>query len=477
VPGAGLEPARPCGQCLLRAPRQPIAPSGLPAAKITRSNTLVAALTVDAPRGAEPVTDAAATADDEPIPLRRNKAFRRLWIGQIVSSLGTSINVLAYPLLILALTHSALIAGAVGTARVGVGFALRLPAGALADRLDRRRTMIGCDVVRTLALTALGVLILVHAANWPVVLGILVIDSAGGVLFDPASTAALPVIVPPQQLEAAWAATEARNYAASLGGPALGGLLFALGRAVPFLSDAFSYAVSVFTVEGLRGRFRAEQRVERRPIWRETIDGVRTVFEHALLRAVILQAPLINFSFSGVIFAITLGMRGSGYSATTIGLVQAGISAGGLFGAIVAPRLQGRLSLSRLVVFVALTATTLFLVAAVVIPSPLVALPVAATFFLAPTANAALFAVMLRSTPDHSRGRVTNTVITAATALSAVAPIVAGVLVEDVDIHWALACFGLAMAVSSIMAMTLRGLRESEEALSPESAPPLPIVE
>ena len=102
--------------------------------------------------------------------LRANRNFRLLWIGQVLSDLGTQIGNLAYPLLVLALTHSALIAGTVGTAASGAAFAVRLPAGALADRLDRRRTMVLCDGTRMLALIALAALVVTHAVSWPIVL-------------------------------------------------------------------------------------------------------------------------------------------------------------------------------------------------------------------------------------------------------------------------------------------------------------------
>ena len=409
------------------------------------------------------------------VPLRHNTAFRRLWTGQVISSLGTNVMLLAYPLLILDLTHSAVIAGAVGTARTVVDFIFRLPAGALADRLDRRRTMIACDSVRVAALGLLGVLVLTHHVNWLIVLVILAIDSAGDVLFDPSAAAALPVIVPSEQLESAWAATEGRQYAAALGGPALGGVLFAIGRAVPFLSDAFSYLISVVTVFGLRGRFRAVREGKRRSLLKETVDGVKTVLSDALLRAVLIQAPLINFAFAGIIFTVTLAMRRAGYSPTVIGLVQAAVGVGGLLGAVAAPRLQGRLPLSRLVVVLTGAGAVLFFLGAVAIPSPYIALPIGLTIFLAPTANAALFAVILRRTPDHSRGRVTNTVITAATALSALAPITAGIFVQDLSGAWAMTFFGGVMMVSAVMALLLKGLRAAEPgsiAATPSGSPP-----
>src|SRR5579863_475932 len=404
--------------------------------------------------------------------LRSIPGFRNLWIGQALSDLGSSVTLLAYPLLILALTHSAVIAGAIGTARVAVGLGLRLPAGALADRLDRRYTMIVCDSVRALAMVLLAVLVLINAANWHIVLFVLVVDSAGAAIFDPSATAALPVIVPSTQLETAWAATEGREYAANLGGPALGGALFALGRAVPFVADAASYAVSVGTVARIRGKFRADRQGPRHSLWKETVEGVTIVGHNPLLRAVLVQAPLINFAFAGVIFTITIAMRRSGYSASVIGLVQAGISAGGVVGAILAPRLQGRLSVSRLVVALTGTAAILFILRALAIPSPYVALPIAATFLFAPTANAALFAAMLRTAPDHTRGRVTNTVITAATALSALAPITSGLIVEHLSGRWAMAAFAAAMVVSALLAVVLPGLHATEAVGTANSTPP-----
>jgi MFS family permease len=197
------------------------------------------------------------TEDRPPVgpPLRRNRNFQLLWIGQVLSDLGSEIGALAYPLLVLALTHSPVIAGLVGTVASAAAFVVRLPAGALADRLDRQRAMIGCDALRAAALALLAALVLAGLAGWPVVLVVAVVDRIGDTLFAPAATAALPAIVEDAQLEAAWAATEARQYAANLGGPALGGLLFSVGRAVPFVADAVSYAVSTATSLALRGEF------------------------------------------------------------------------------------------------------------------------------------------------------------------------------------------------------------------------------
>jgi MFS family permease len=394
-----------------------------------------------------------------PVPLRRNRDFRMLWTGQLLSDTGTQVGGLAYPLLILALTHSAALAGVAGTARAVTLLCLQLPAGALADRFDRRLTMIACDIVRAVLLAVLGVLVVAHLAAWPAVMAVSVTEGGAGAIFTPAATAALPGIVPDGQLEQAWAATEARAYGASLVGPALGGVLFGLGRAVPFLVDAVSYAASFGTVSRIRGRFRPEAAPERKALWREAADGLRLAWQVPLLRAVMVRGPLINFAFTGVLFTITVGLRQHGTSAPVVGLVVGAIMAGGVLGAPVAPLLQRRLSTYARSLAMTLGGTLLFAVAAVVIPSPLVALPVAIVVLLAPAGNAGLFAIMLRQVPEEMRGRVTASVTMTAMALATLAPLLAGLLVAHVSTSWAIGAFAAAQAVAAVLTLVMPGLK------------------
>jgi MFS family permease len=385
-----------------------------------------------------------------------------LWIGQLLSDTGTEIGMLAYPLLILALTGSAVLAGVAGTAQAITRLCLQLPAGALADRLDRRLTMIICDTMRAVLLALLGVLIVLHLASWPTVLIVSMIEGGASAIFTPAATAALPGIVPDGQLERAWAATEGRTYGAWLAGPALGGVLFGMGRAVPFLADAISYGVSFATVRRIRGRFRPEKAAARKALWREVADGLQLVWQVPVLRAVTIQAPLVNFAFNGVIFTIILAMRQHGTSAAVIGLVQAAIAAGGLLGAVLAPRLQGRIRLGTLATAITLAGALLFGAAALLVPSPLVAAPVAIDLLLGPAVNAALFAVMLRRAPEEMRGRVTNTVSMVAMALAALAPLTAGLLVQHVSGAWAMGSFAATMAMAAVLCLAMPGLRQTE---------------
>jgi predicted MFS family arabinose efflux permease len=134
---------------------------------------------------------------------------------------------------------------------------------------------------------------------------------------------------------------------------------------------------------------------------------------------------------------------------------------GGLLGSVAAPKLQGRWSLSQLVVFLTLSGTGLFAVAAVLMPSPWVALPIAIPLVVSPTTNAALFATLIRQTPADMRGRVNNALLQVATGLAALAPLAAGALVS-VSSHWAMGAFAVALGVSAVLALTLKGLRAAE---------------
>lgn len=394
--------------------------------------------------------------------LRANRNFRLLWIGQVLSDLGTQIGTLAYPLLVLALTHSAVIAGVVGTAASAGAFVVRLPAGALSDRVDRRRTLVVCDAVRTLTLALLAALVAVHAVSWPLVLAVAVIDRIGDTFFTPASIAALPLIVEDEHLESAWAVSEGRQYAANLVGPPLGGLLYGLGRAVPFAADALSYGISVLTSRGLRGDFGVP--AEARPgrgLWAEAFDGLRLLWQDSFLRAVLIQAPLLNFAFTGAIFTVILGLRRNGSSAAVIGGAEAVIMLGGVLGALLAAQIRRRLTVMRAILVLAGSGALLMLLAAAVMPSPAVAVPLAIPLVVSPATNAALFAVVLRRTPPAVHGRVNNGLLQVAIALAALAPLVSGLVVDRASARWALVLFAAALAAVVPIALRLPATPEA----------------
>src|SRR5437763_1896015 len=180
-----------------------------------------------------------------PKALWLNRDYMLLWSGQIVSNIGTQVSQLAFPLLILALTGSAAQAGFAGALRALPYLFFSLPAGALIDRWDRKRTMIICDAGRAISLASIPI---AYALGDLTIVQLYLVSAIEGTLyvfFNIAEAACLPRVVPKEQLPAATAQNMATDGITTLIGPPLGGALYPPGKFLPFVADAFSYAVFI----------------------------------------------------------------------------------------------------------------------------------------------------------------------------------------------------------------------------------------
>ena len=387
--------------------------------------------------------------------LRRNRNFVVLWIGQGLSDTGGAASALAYPLLILALTGSPETAGLVGTIAAAVGVAARIPAGAVVDQLDRRRVMVGCDAVRMAGVGSLAAAVAAGHVWWPLVLLVACVDAIGGVLLDAAAYAVMPVVLADEQLEAGWASVQARGQASSIGGPPIGGALFDVARALPFVVDAVSYLISIASLGLLRGEFKTEVKSEAR-LHTRVREGFAHIWRTPVLRAFAIQTPLVNFAYTGVIFTVPVALRVHGVSGSVIGAVLITLSVGPLLGATIAAPISRRVPLQWLVTAIPLSSTVLFGIAAVLVPSPWMALPFAGIGMLAPAANVALMARITRSVSGDLLGRIFSNLQFCGWSLGAIAPLIAGVLVARTSGHIAIASFAAADVAAAIVAVTHR---------------------
>src|SRR6266702_393699 len=167
-------------------------------------------------------------APKRPVPLWSNLDYMLLWSGQMISSTGTQISYLAFPLLILALTRSPAQAGLAGALRALPYLIFSLPAGALIDRWDRKRVMILCDIGRAISMASIPFALAIGQLT---VLQLFIVSAIEGTLyvfFNIAEAACLPRVVAKEQLPAATAQNMATDGINSLVGPPLGGALFAL---------------------------------------------------------------------------------------------------------------------------------------------------------------------------------------------------------------------------------------------------------
>ncbi|MEU8122404.1 MFS transporter [Spirillospora sp. NPDC049024] len=287
--------------------------------------------------------------DPAPVPLRRNRDFQVLWLGQSVAHLGNQIALLAYPLLILAAHGTAALAGVLGFVAYAAGLAARLPAGAFCDRADRRWTMAGSEAGRALAMAALAVAVVAGAAPVWLVIAVAVVDSVGLELFRFAERGALRHIVHPSQVPSALARNEARAQAAALAGPAAGGWLFAAAHALPFGVNAVTHLLAALAVGTVRRPLREPAGDDpggsgARPLLRAVLrDGFGWIRRTPELRVLLLAAVGPNLVFGGAVLVIVAAARDGGASGGAIGTALSAAGLGGLLGAVAAPALLRRL--------------------------------------------------------------------------------------------------------------------------------------
>ncbi|MFT7839293.1 MFS transporter [Saccharothrix sp. BKS2] len=353
--------------------------------------------------------------------------FRLVWLGQTASSLGNGVTQLAYPLVMLALTGSPAAAGALAAVRAVPYLVLGLPAGALVDRWDRKRTMVLCDLGRAVNVATVPVAVLLDALT-PAHL--VVTGLVGGVLhvfFSAAENAVLPSVVARDRLTSAVSATETAQAATGVVAGPLGGALLQLGRGVPFLVDAVSFLVSALCFASVRADLRPE-RVERRSLRAEVAEGVRWLWRHRGLRSIALTAAGLQVAISGI--ALVAIVSAGDASPTAVGGLFAALGAGGVVGAFLAPRLKDRLGLNGLLLGVVWLHAGLW--AAMALVDSLVAVGVVLALFTVsmPCFGVAALSYQLEVTPDHLLGRVGTAfslLIWAATPVGAAA---AGLLLD-----------------------------------------------
>jgi predicted MFS family arabinose efflux permease len=275
-----------------------------------------------------------------PIPLWRNRDFLLLWTGQVVSTIGTRVSGLAYPLIVLAITGSAAQAGLVAAAQTAPFLIWFLPAGALVDRWPRKRIMLAADIGRAVALASVAVAVLLGRIIIGYLMVVAFVEGTLYVFFLLAEAAALPYVVPKPQLPTAVAQNQARDQGASLIGQPLGGFLFGLGHAMPFAVDAVSYLVGVAMTAPIRRSLEEERPPERRHLLVEISEGVRWLWGQHLLRALVAIAAVGNLAFSALGLTIIVRAKDLGASSTSIGVLLGLFGVGAIAGALAAPSVQ-----------------------------------------------------------------------------------------------------------------------------------------
>ncbi len=340
--------------------------------------------------------------------LWRNRDYMLLWSGQLVSNTGSQVSQLAFPLLILALTHSPAVAGIAGALRALPYVLLSLPAGALIDRWNRKRVMIVCDIGRALALASIPVALLLGGLTIAQIFLVTTIEGALFVFFNIAEAACLPRVVAKEQLPAATAQNMATDSIMVLIGPPIGGVLFALGNLLPFLTDAISYTASVLSLFFIKTDFQEKRIGASRKLWIEIREGLHWLWQQPLIRFMAVLTGGNNFITSGYTLILIVLAQRMHASSVLIGLIFTITGIGGLLGAVVGPFFQRQVRFG-------LTISSTSWIFALVMPLYLIApnvfvlgLITGIAFMAGTIYNVVQFSYRSAIIPDELQGRVNS---------------------------------------------------------------------
>ncbi|MEU7481580.1 MFS transporter [Lentzea sp. NPDC042327] len=391
--------------------------------------------------------------------LSRNRNYRLLWVGQALSEAGASASVIALPLLVLTLTDSAATSGFVLGASAAAQLVVGLPAGALVDRWNRRTVMLICEAVQALAVAFLVAALWWQAVGVEHVVLVVIVLGVCRALSEPAEDAVLPAIVAERHLSDAVAMNTARGYLGQLSGTALGGLLFGLGRWLPFAVEAVTHVATFLALLFVRVPPRQREPAPLGRFHREVAEGLRWVWTQPVVRVVAFCAVGLNLFFQAFYLLMIAIAHQEGVPAGQIGLMGAMLGVGGILGALVAPRLHRTLRPHRAIVGVFWVITALIPVALFLDPGLPMGVLFAAAAFLAPTANTTITTYQLLLTPDELRGRLSSVMGVALGVAAIAGPAVGGLLVDFLTPTQAILTCTVGTALLTVFATTNRTLR------------------
>ena len=280
--------------------------------------------------------------------LRRNRSFRQLWLGQVVSQMGDWFNTIALYTIILQLTGSGRDVGLLLVARFVPSFLFGPISGVVADRFSRQKIMIWSDLLR--ALVVLGFLFVRSADQLWIIYVLTVLQLGLSTFFEPAKTAAIPSVVADRELVAANAISSVTWSAMLTIGAAIGGMMTgAFGTDVAFVLDAATYLLSAALIASIRVPKRKKRERQKLSLSRalgitETIEGIRYVKDRPRVLALLLVKPAWGLGGGILTLLAVFGERIFPVGKTAaggIGVLFAARGIGTAVGPIVARRIAG----------------------------------------------------------------------------------------------------------------------------------------
>lgn len=278
--------------------------------------------------------------------LRSSPAFRRFWLSRAVSGLGSAITSVALPVLVYQETESPVLVAVVAAAGTLPYLVFGLVAGAVADRVDRRRLMMSADWLNALCLLSVPVAWAFDVLTVGQILAVALTSSSLALFFDAGVYGFVPAIVGKPNLPQANSALYSGEAVVRIAGTAVAGGLFALVRPAGALAfDALTFAASALLIRAVASSPPARTAPEGgRPGFKQSIgEGLRFLWGHPTLRTMTVIGTLLSVSGGAIVGQMVvfadrgLGIHGSD---PRIGLLYAAWSVGGIGGSLLLPVLR-----------------------------------------------------------------------------------------------------------------------------------------
>jgi Transmembrane secretion effector len=320
--------------------------------------------------------------------------------------------------------------------------------------------MVAADVARAAATGALALALLGAPPPFAAIVAVAFVEGTGFAFFAPAAAGALRSVVPPRQLGDAAGAEQARLATVRLAGPPLGGALFGVARALPFVVDAASYACSLASILLMRTPFQEQRERDIEPLRARVAVGLRFVWGQPFLRMVALLFTALNAIGLAFLLALVVVGRGQGLGAGTIGLLVAAFGAAMVLGSLVSPLARRRLPPGAILVLELWTWPlaaafaiwpNAYVLAAAMIPSGL-AIPIT---------DSAVIGYRLAITPDRLVGRVASVHTSIIMVSGPLGTLGAGVLIDGLGARTTVAGMAgvaLSLAVVGTLSPSLRSV-------------------
>jgi len=286
--------------------------------------------------------------DGSPWAPLREPLFRSLWVAAVISYTGTWMRNVGAGWLMTQLTTSPLMVSLVQAASLLPVFLVIIPAGALADMVDRRRFLLITQSWMSVAAALLGIFTLLeHITPWTLLFFTFVLG-LGAVMNDPAWQAITPEVISPDQHAPAVALNSVGYNVARAVGPAIGGLVIAAaGAGIDFLINAFSFlGVIFFLYRWKRPHFES---LETDRVRDAMMAGLRYARGAPVVRCVLIRTAAFSIGASSLLALLPIVARPHG--ATGYGLLLGYFGLGALSGGAVLPRMRSRFSVDGLVAF------------------------------------------------------------------------------------------------------------------------------